>query len=51
MTSATSIDDARLRDMRVLETLEKSISEPADGEAAETLQGKFLFPKNTRVIL
>nr|KAJ0205428.1 hypothetical protein LSAT_V11C500275320 [Lactuca sativa] len=27
MTSATSIDDARLRAMRVLETLEKSISE------------------------
>ncbi|KAL4589089.1 hypothetical protein LXL04_001991 [Taraxacum kok-saghyz] len=37
MTSATSIDDARLRAMRVLETLEKSITERAAGEAAEAL--------------
>lgn len=37
MTSATSIDDARLRAMRVLETLEKSITERAVGEAAESL--------------
>ncbi|KAF5787130.1 putative ubiquitin system component Cue, UBA-like superfamily [Helianthus annuus] len=37
MTSATSIDDARLRAMRVLESLEKSITERAAGDAAETL--------------
>ncbi|KAJ0677551.1 hypothetical protein HanOQP8_Chr12g0437951 [Helianthus annuus] len=37
MTSATSIDDARLRAMHVLGRLEKSISERAVGDAAETL--------------
>ncbi|KAI3712061.1 hypothetical protein L1987_70610 [Smallanthus sonchifolius] len=37
MTSATSIDDARLRAMHVLESLEKSINERAAGNAAETL--------------
>lgn len=37
MTSATSIDDARLRAMRVLESLEKSIAERAAGDAAKTL--------------
>ncbi|XP_076886886.1 uncharacterized protein LOC143536869 [Bidens hawaiensis] len=38
MTSATSIDDARLRARRVLESLEKSITERAAGDAAEALQ-------------
>ncbi|XP_076889422.1 uncharacterized protein LOC143540170 [Bidens hawaiensis] len=38
MTGATSIDDARLRAMRVLESLEKSITERATGDAAEALQ-------------
>ncbi|KAJ0865571.1 hypothetical protein HanRHA438_Chr12g0541941 [Helianthus annuus] len=41
MTSATSIDDARLRAMHVLVTLEKSISERAVGDAAETLSQVF----------
>nr|XP_043623922.1 uncharacterized protein LOC122595595 [Erigeron canadensis] len=36
MTSSTSIDDARLRAMRVLESLEKSITNRAAGEAAGT---------------
>ncbi|KAI3803480.1 hypothetical protein L1987_31632 [Smallanthus sonchifolius] len=55
MTSATSIDDARLRAMRVLESLEKSITERAAGDASETLhkenivfkeQIKFLLREN-----
>ncbi|PWA57504.1 UBA-like protein [Artemisia annua] len=37
MTNATSIDDARSRCMRMLESLEKSITERAGGEAAQSL--------------
>ncbi|XP_076882495.1 uncharacterized protein LOC143530976 [Bidens hawaiensis] len=52
MTSATSIDDARLRAMRVLESLEKSITERAAGDAAETLQKEnILFKQQIEVIL
>lgn len=52
MTSATSIDDARLRAMRVLETLEKSISERAAGEAAETLHKEsVVFKEHIEVLL
>ena len=36
MMSATSIDDARSRATRVLESLEKSISERASAEAAQS---------------
>ncbi|KAI7747200.1 hypothetical protein M8C21_007925 [Ambrosia artemisiifolia] len=47
MTSATSIDDARLRAMHVLERLEKSISERAAGDASETVHKASLpFPKH-----
>ncbi|GJX74180.1 UBA-like protein [Tanacetum coccineum] len=38
MGSATSIDDARLRARRVLETFEKSVTERAVSEAGERLQ-------------
>lgn len=52
MTSATSIDDARLRAMRVLESLEKSLSKRATGEAAETLQKENLvFKEQIEVLL
>lgn len=52
MTSATSIDDARLRAMRVLETLEKSISERVAGEAADTLHKENLvFKEQIEVLL
>lgn len=52
MTSATSIDDARLRAMRVLETLEKSISKRAAGEAAETLHKEsVVFKEQIEVLL
>lgn len=52
MTSATSIDDARLRAMRVLETLEKSISERAAGEAAETIHKEsVVFKEQIEVLL
>ncbi|KAF5764461.1 hypothetical protein HanXRQr2_Chr15g0692291 [Helianthus annuus] len=50
MTSATSIDDARLRAMRVLESLEKSITERAAGDAAETLhKASFSSHPNTQL--
>ncbi|KAI7747199.1 hypothetical protein M8C21_007924 [Ambrosia artemisiifolia] len=50
MTSATSIDDARLRAMHVLERLEKSISERAVGDASETVHKASLpFPKHAHV--
>ncbi|CAI9289118.1 unnamed protein product [Lactuca saligna] len=42
MTSATSIDDVGLHAMRVLETLENSISERVAGEAAATLHKELL---------
>nr|GEV11298.1 hypothetical protein [Tanacetum cinerariifolium] len=45
MGSATSIDDARLRAMRVLETFEKSITERAVSEAGERLQKEYLVFK------
>ncbi|XP_071716631.1 uncharacterized protein [Rutidosis leptorrhynchoides] len=52
MTTATSIDDARLRAMRVLESLEKSISERAAGEAAENLQKENIaFKEQIEVLL
>ncbi|KAJ0530572.1 putative ubiquitin system component CUE, UBA-like superfamily [Helianthus annuus] len=52
MTSATSIDDARLRAMRVLESLEKSITERAAGDAAETLHKENLvFKEQIEVLL
>ncbi|CAH1425645.1 unnamed protein product [Lactuca virosa] len=52
MTSATSIDDARVRAMRVLETLEKSISERVAGEAADTLHKENLvFKEQIEVLL
>ncbi|CAI9260032.1 unnamed protein product [Lactuca saligna] len=52
MTSAISIDDARLRAMRVLETLEKSISERVAGEAADTLHKENLvFKEQIEVLL
>ncbi|XP_076904756.1 uncharacterized protein LOC143560315 [Bidens hawaiensis] len=52
MTSATSIDDARLRAMRVLESLEKSITERAAGNAAETLQKEnMMFKEQIEVLL
>ncbi|XP_024979983.1 uncharacterized protein LOC112516951 [Cynara cardunculus var. scolymus] len=52
MTSATSIDDARLRAMRVLESLERSISEHAGGEAAENLRKEnLLFKEQIEVLL
>nr|GEU59929.1 hypothetical protein [Tanacetum cinerariifolium] len=37
MTNATSVDDARSRCMRMLESLEKSITKRAGGEAAQSL--------------
>ncbi|PWA37868.1 UBA-like protein [Artemisia annua] len=52
MTSATSIDDARLRAMRVLETLEKSITERALGEAAESVhKEKLIFKEQIEALL
>lgn len=52
MTSATSIDDARLRAMRVLETLEKSITERTVGEAAESLhKEKLIFKEQIEALL
>ncbi|KAJ0724804.1 putative ubiquitin system component CUE, UBA-like superfamily [Helianthus annuus] len=52
MTSATSIDDARLRAMHVLERLEKSISERAVGDAAETLHKEnIVFKGQIEVLL
>lgn len=52
MTSATSIDDARMRAMRVLESLEKSISKPAASEAAENLHKENLvFKEQIEVLL
>ncbi|KAM0006537.1 putative ubiquitin system component CUE, UBA-like superfamily [Helianthus debilis subsp. tardiflorus] len=52
MTSATSIDDARLRAMRVLESLEKSITERAAGDAAETLHKEnIVFKEQIEVLL
>ncbi|XP_071691942.1 uncharacterized protein [Rutidosis leptorrhynchoides] len=49
MTSATSIDDARLRAMRVLESLEKSISERAADVVAE--QEKRAFKEQIEVLV
>ncbi|KAI3774991.1 hypothetical protein L1987_49558 [Smallanthus sonchifolius] len=52
MTSATSIDDARLRALRVLESLEKSITERAAGDAAETLHKEnIVFKEQIQVLL
>ncbi|KAK9078252.1 hypothetical protein SSX86_002309 [Deinandra increscens subsp. villosa] len=52
MTSATSIDDARLRAVRVLESLEKSITERAAGDAAEALHKEnIVFKEQIEVIL
>ncbi|KAK1416771.1 hypothetical protein QVD17_25887 [Tagetes erecta] len=52
MTSATSIDDARLRAMRVLESLEKSIAKRAAGDAAETLHKEnIVFKEQIEVLL
>ncbi|KAD6794539.1 hypothetical protein R6Q59_021484 [Mikania micrantha] len=52
MTSATSIDDARLRAMRVLESLEKSMTKHAAGDAAETLyKENIVFKEQIEVLL
>ncbi|CAI9289115.1 unnamed protein product [Lactuca saligna] len=52
MTSATSIDDVGLHAMRVLETLENSISERVAGEAAATLHKENLvFKEQIEVLL
>lgn len=51
MTNATSIDDARSRAMRVLESLEKSISGHAGSEAAKSFQKENMVLKEQIEIL
>lgn len=43
MMVATSVDDARVRAARMLEVLEKSISERAKAEATDSLQKVFNY--------
>lgn len=43
MMVATSVDDARARAARMLEVLEKSISERAKAEATDVLQKVFIL--------